>query len=50
MTFFNSNDPNKEIIRQRVLVEVLYTGVFGGISKDKIKKLLQEILDPNGQC
>lgn len=50
MTFYNSNDPNKELIRQRVLVEVFYTGVFGGINKDMIKKVVQEKVDPENYC
>ena len=50
VSFYNSNDPNKELTRPRVLAEVLYTGAYGGINKEKIKKLLQEKLDPNGEC
>ena len=50
ITFFNSSDPNKEVTRPRVLVEVLYTGIFGGINKDMVKKVVQEKVDPHSQC
>lgn len=50
ITFLNSNDPNKEATRPRVLVEVLYTGTFGGINKDMVKKVVQEKVDPNAEC
>lgn len=50
LTFFNNSDPNKSTPRPRVLLEVFYTGVYGGINKDKIKKAVQEAIDPNGCC
>ena len=50
VTFYNNADPNKEMTRPRVLVEVFNSGVFGSQNKDKIKKLVQERLDPNGYC
>ena len=50
VSFYNSNDPNKEISRPRVLIEILYTGAYGGVNKEAIKKLLQQTLDPNGSC
>lgn len=52
VTFYNNTDPNKEITRPRVLVEVFYTRQFLGhfTKKEIIKKLLQEKLDPSGNC
>jgi len=50
VTFYNNTDPNKDITRPRVLVEIFYTGVYSGINKDHIKRLMREKLDPNGQC
>jgi hypothetical protein len=50
VTFYTNSDPNKEMTRPRVLVEVFNSGVFGSTNKDKIKKLVQEKLDPNSYC
>lgn len=50
LTFFNNSDPNKFTSRPRVLLEVFYTGVYGGINKDMIKRVVQEAVDPNGCC
>ncbi len=45
----NSNDPNKDHTRPRVLIEVLFSGVFS-VNKEKIKKTVSDILDPEGEC
>ena len=50
LTFYNNSDPNKSTSRPRVLLEVFYTGVYGGINKDMIKRLVQDTVDPNGYC
>jgi len=49
ITFMSSNDPNKNKIRPRVLLEVLFSGVFS-INKDLIKKITQDVLDPEKEC
>ena len=49
-TFYNNTDPNRDITRPRVLVEVFYTRGYVGVKKDSIKSLVQEKLDPSGHC
>ena len=48
--FFNSSDPEKDVFKPRVLVEVFYTGMWGGLSKDMIKQAVVNTLDPSEQC
>ena len=36
--------------RPRVLVEVFYTGYWGKIDRDMVKKAVATNLDPNQQC
>jgi len=50
VTFYSSSDENKFNSRPRVLVEVFYTGYWGKIDKDMIKKAVIANLDPSQLC
>lgn len=49
--FYNSSDPEKLNFKQRVLVEVFYTGMYGvNLPKEQIRGAVIQHLDPENIC
>ena len=48
--FYNHTDKSKLTPRPRVLLEIFHSGTIAGIDKDKVKRMVQDTLDPNDCC
>ena len=48
-TFFNSAHPDKGEFRPRVRVEAFYSGAYEAVDSIKLRKMICQHLDPNGQ-